>query len=589
VEEFGDGNLAPGVKLDRYELLCPLAQGGMALVWLARIDGLGYDKIVVIKTILPKYAQDVRFQNMFLDEARITTRIHHPNVAGILDVGEHNGTLYMAMEWVDGDSLSRLLNELDLRRARMPVGVALRICADLCAGLHAAHEVRDENGEPLGVVHRDVSPSNLLLCPSGEIKLIDFGVAKARDRYAQDTSAGQLKGKLRYMAPEQAKGGNVDRRADVWSVGALLYELLSGQAPYDGPHELAILHRLTSGEGPDPLHTAIPAAARAIVEHAMTPRVNDRFGSAAEMAAALEAAMVQIREVTSHSDVARFTDGLLGSRRESRKRSVDTAMRRAQSRSQGGAVGGMDLPPAMPVQEATATMVVASRPGIPSRPGTGSRPRTPSYGSNPMMEIEMAPGMPGMTSHATLGSAVLSGAPPGLGDDALRRRTNIMLAGLGAGVIIVFGAAAGMLAKGAASKRSTASTAQTVEAPPATATAPVATLAPTAVATPVAWPQGQPPVAITTAGVPQPGFPLVPAGTAPPTLLAVPSGTAVPLGTPTTLVAPAPVPAPPPMTAKPAPANPTPAPRPQATPKPTPPATPPAPPKPSGGKRNYGF
>jgi eukaryotic-like serine/threonine-protein kinase len=566
----------------------------MALVWLARVDGLGYDKIVVIKTILPKYAQDVRFQNMFLDEARITTRIHHPNVAGILDVGEHAGTLYMAMEWVDGDSLSRLLNELDLRRARMPVGVALRICADLCAGLHAAHEVRDENGEALGVVHRDVSPSNLLLCPSGEIKLIDFGVAKARDRYAQDTSAGQLKGKLRYMAPEQAKGGNVDCRADVWSVGALLYELLSGQAPYDGPHELAILHQLTSGDGPVPLHTDIPAAARAVVEHAMAPRVGERFGSAAEMAAALEAAMVQIREITSHSDVARFTEGLLGSRRESRKRSVDTAMRRAQSRSQNGRLGPVEVEP-MPMKVETATMVVASRPGVPSRPGFGSRPGTPSYGSHPMMEIEMAPGMPGMTSHATLGSAVLSGAPPAMADEAVRRRTNMMLAGLGALVIIVSGAAAGMLAKGAAARRGTAATAQTTDAPPSTGSVLVVQPAPLPVAPTTTWTTAQNPVILATAPGPQTGpgvpiAPMVPGGpglpATGPTLFAVPSATAVPLLPPSTVVAPTPGPVQPTVTAK--PATPT-LPRPQGTLKPTPPAPTPAPPKPAGGKRNYGF
>lgn len=316
MEEFGDGNLAPGVKLDRYELLCPLAQGGMALVWLARIDGLGYDKIVVIKTILPKYAQDVRFQNMFLDEARITTRIHHPNVAGILDVGEHNGTLYMAMEWVDGDSLSRLLNELDLRRARMPVGVALRICADLCAGLHAAHEVRDENGEPLGVVHRDVSPSNLLLCPSGEIKLIDFGVAKARDRYAQDTSAGQLKGKLRYMAPEQL-GGEVSPSVDIYATGLLLWEALTGRSPFhdvvEGAHLVASVLGGVSAK-PSSCRSEISPALEAIVAKALDLLPARRFANALEMAAALEATGLAASRTGVAAYVQEFASEVLAAR-----------------------------------------------------------------------------------------------------------------------------------------------------------------------------------------------------------------------------------------------------------------------------------
>ena len=175
--------LQPGYRLDRYELLCPLAYGGMASVWLARFGGrLGFERMVVIKMILPQYSQDPRFQEMFLDEARIASKIEHANVARIMDVGEDQGNYFIVMEWVDGDSLSKILRAAEQRKEKIPAGVALRICADAAAGLHAAHELKDRDGTELGVVHRDVSPQNVLVGNNGATSVIDFGVAKARDR-----------------------------------------------------------------------------------------------------------------------------------------------------------------------------------------------------------------------------------------------------------------------------------------------------------------------------------------------------------------------------------------------------------------------
>ena len=239
-------HLAPGYRLDRYELLCPLGYGGMASVWVARLLGKhGFEKLVAIKTILPKYARDPSFQEMFLDEARIAARIQHVNVAQILDLGDQHGVLFLAMEWVDGDALSKLANAAEGRGVAFPPGIAMRILVDVCAGLHAAHELRDRGGAPLEIVHRDISPHNILVGVQGTAKVIDFGIAKARDRSAGDTRTGSFKGKVKYMAPEQAiLPKTTDRRADVWAVGAVLYSLLAKRSPYEGDNDMATLMQL---------------------------------------------------------------------------------------------------------------------------------------------------------------------------------------------------------------------------------------------------------------------------------------------------------------------------------------------------------
>src|SRR5271166_3053443 len=174
-------HLEPGYRLDRYELLAPYARGGMASVWLGRVRGKhGFERIVAIKTILPEYAADPDFRVMLLDEARIASAVEHTNVAQTIDVGEEHGVVYLVLEWIDGDSLYTLHRLLEKQKQLLPPGVVLRGMADACRGLHAAHELRDKSGQPLNVVHRDVSPHNILVNPAGIAKLIDFGVAKAQ-------------------------------------------------------------------------------------------------------------------------------------------------------------------------------------------------------------------------------------------------------------------------------------------------------------------------------------------------------------------------------------------------------------------------
>lgn len=325
--------LHPGYRLGRYELLCPVAQGGMAAVWLARLHGAhGFEKLVAVKTILPEHASDPRFHRMFLDEAKLASLIDHVNVAHVLDLGEEDEVLFLAMEWVDGDALSRLYKAMEKRGRSLPIGVVLRVMSDVCGGLHAAHELKDLTGKSLNVVHRDVSPHNILVTSQGVVKLIDFGIAKARDRLSEETNAGLIKGKLQYMPPEQALGKAVDRRADVFAVGATLYYLLSNRPAYDGPNQLAILHVLTSGRPPLPLPNRVPGAVERVIMKALAHKADERWASCAELQTALEEAMRAADCYTTSHDVARFLGEHFADRIENRRKAIELALDAAGDR-----------------------------------------------------------------------------------------------------------------------------------------------------------------------------------------------------------------------------------------------------------------
>src|SRR6185503_7485770 len=232
--------LSPGMVLGRYELLLPIAQGGMATVWAARQRGTrGFNKTVAIKTMLPTLSEDPQFEQMFLDEAALAAKIHHPNVAEILDLGEEEDVLYIVMEWVDGEALSTITKQAKKNNVTIQNHIALKVISQACLGLHAAHELKDEDtAESLQLVHRDVSPQNILVTYDGIVKLVDFGVAKAMGRASGETSAGQLKGKVPYMSPEQAKGGTIDRRTDIFAMGIVLYKMTTGLHPFLGDNDL---------------------------------------------------------------------------------------------------------------------------------------------------------------------------------------------------------------------------------------------------------------------------------------------------------------------------------------------------------------
>ena len=306
-------DIAPGSTLGRYEVLVPIASGGMARVWAARLVGQGgFTKIVALKTILPELAQHTQFRTMFLDEARIASKLRHPNVCETLDIGEEDGALYLTMEWVDGPSLLQLVRVTKKdddggpeKNFRMLVDprVAARIIADASAGLHAAHDLVDDDGTPLKVVHRDVSPHNILVSSGGLVKVTDFGVAKAQGR-SHLTNAGEIKGKVSCIAPEQLVAAeDIDRRCDVFALGCVLYEITLGRRAFPGTNEAEIVSAILRGQvaKPSDVSKAYPSELEAIVMRALAPERAARYASADVLRTELEAWLTRSGPpVTSH-------------------------------------------------------------------------------------------------------------------------------------------------------------------------------------------------------------------------------------------------------------------------------------------------
>jgi len=317
-----------GSILGRYELLLRIAQGGMACVWAARLHGSrGFKKLVAIKTILPGVMGEDRLEEMFLEEASLASGIHHPNVVDTIELGEHDGTLFMVLEWVDGEPLSVIINEAQKTGGiALPIGVNL--VAQACKGLHAAHELMDQNGISLGLVHRDISPHNLLVTFSGIVKVVDFGIAKATQKASTLTEAGEIKGKLAYMAPEQVRGREVDRRADVFALGTLLYVITTGRHPWKGDNPGETAQRLCSerpAKPPSANRTDYPEALEAVVLKALEKNPDKRYASAAEMLSALDDALPTSLEGNAEARVAEFMRELVGPRGIERRKQIRLA------------------------------------------------------------------------------------------------------------------------------------------------------------------------------------------------------------------------------------------------------------------------
>ena len=242
--------LKSGSTLGHYELLTRLGRGGMASVWVARERApvSGKQRLVAVKAMLPELARHSDFRAMFLEEGQIVRSIDHPNVVKVHEVSEDKGILYMAMEWVEGDSLRTVIKEAKRRRA-IPAEMAVKIIADTAAGLHAAHELRGWDGELRNIVHCDVSPHNILVGLDGMAKLVDFGVANATAHSSID-SEDKIKGKFGYMSPEQASAGKVDRRSDVFALGIVLFELTTGERLFRGDNPAHTLELVKSGRIP---------------------------------------------------------------------------------------------------------------------------------------------------------------------------------------------------------------------------------------------------------------------------------------------------------------------------------------------------
>ena len=265
----------------RYAIFDEIASGGMATVFLGRLMGAGgFARTIAIKRLHPQFAKDPEFVAMFLDEARLAARIRHPNVVPTLDVVASKGELFLVMEYVRGEVLSRLARALRTRGERVPVPIVLRVMGDALQGLHAAHEARDERGVSLQIVHRDVTPQNILVGADGVGRLLDFGVAKAAGR-VHTTREGQIKGKLAYMAPEQLMGTGVGRQTDVYAASVVLWEMLAGERLFAGGSETDVIAKLLKREIKRPSEVAdgIPPALDDVVMRGLAPTPEERYAT----------------------------------------------------------------------------------------------------------------------------------------------------------------------------------------------------------------------------------------------------------------------------------------------------------------------
>ncbi|MCE9572644.1 MAG: serine/threonine protein kinase [Deltaproteobacteria bacterium] len=285
VEPLAEDTLQPGQVLGRYRIVRRIAVGGMAELYLAYAIGVeGFQRLVAIKRALPRLARDPAFAAMFLDEARLVATLAHPNIAQVYDVGVDGHSLYLVMEYLDGRDLRRVLHTAVQRGERVPIAIAAGIAAQVAAGLHAAHENRAPDRTPLHIVHRDVSPANVVATFGGAIKLIDFGIAKAARRTTVSV-AGQLKGKAAYMSPEQCIGGPIDRRSDVFALGVLLYELSTTRRLFRGADEYATMKQIVEGEieAPSRLVEDYPVELEDIVLRALARDPSDRYHTARDV------------------------------------------------------------------------------------------------------------------------------------------------------------------------------------------------------------------------------------------------------------------------------------------------------------------
>jgi len=305
-------------RVGRYEVISHLATGGMAQIYLARQTGLGsFERHVVLKTILRERATDQRFVTMFLDEAKLAATLNHHNIAQVYEVDQSDGAYFMAMEFVHGEN-ARAILETSLRRGwTIPLELAVMIISGAAAGLHHAHERRGKNGQPLNIVHRDVSPANIMVGYDGSVKVLDFGIAKAEER-ATKTVGGAIKGKYGYMSPEQCKGKPLDRRSDIFALGICLYELTTLRRAFKGNDDFETMKRIVAGDVvlPSVAVADYPRELEAIVLTAMANDPGARFQSAQELIEALDGFAQRAKLIGSNTAMGRFMVQLFGARKE---------------------------------------------------------------------------------------------------------------------------------------------------------------------------------------------------------------------------------------------------------------------------------
>ena len=298
----------PSSEFGQYTLLERIAVGGMAEVWKARMKGVeGFQKTVAIKKILPHLTDSSDFVTMFIDEAKLAAQLNHNNIIHIYDLGKIGDDYFIAMEFVDGKDLRSILNSARAESRPLPLGLALLVGSRLASALDHAHRQKDFEGRALGLVHRDVSPQNVLISYDGDIKLCDFGIVKAVTK-ASKTQMGALKGKLQYMSPEQAWGRPVDARSDIFSLGSLLFEMLTGRRLFSGESEMSVLDAVREGriQAPRDLDPRLPLEVNALVLKALARDPDDRFQTAGEMQREIDGILASLKPAPSQADLGTY-------------------------------------------------------------------------------------------------------------------------------------------------------------------------------------------------------------------------------------------------------------------------------------------
>ncbi len=408
----------PRLSLGKYQLVRHLATGGMAEVILARVRGIeGFERHVVIKKIRDERAHDQRFVQMFLDEARLAAALHHNNIVHVHDIGQEDGEYFFTMEYVHGEDLRRLLAHMAEHERQLPLEHCVTITLAAASALHHAHEHRGPDRSFAGIVHRDVSPANILVAYDGNVKVVDFGIAKLAQRTDE---TGLMKGKVAYMSPEQCLGLDVDRRSDVFCLGIVLYELVTVRRLFKGPNDFLTMSSITHGVIPPPsgLRPDLPPELEAIILKALAPQPEDRYQTAGEMRAALERFAASARMQTSTTALADFMRAEFGDRdvpwmiaEDEPEVSIDF------DGSGSGVVAAPDA--AVAAQQASAASPPAAR-----------------AVSVPPWMAALRP-MPGTSPDANAHAPAMPSA---------RRRRRMALAAIGAAVVVVSGAVIAVMA-----------------------------------------------------------------------------------------------------------------------------------------------
>ncbi|AKF81757.1 serine/threonine protein kinase [Myxococcus fulvus 124B02] len=395
--------LQPGDRFGRYELVSWLGRGGMAETWRARWMGdAGVTKSVLIKKVLPEFVADDAFVSMFVNEARISATLSHGNIAQVFDFGRVDGQYYLAMELVDGPPLHRIMKRaVKTGLPRLPIPIATYITLEICRGLHYAHTRTDDKGVPLGIVHRDISPDNVLVSYEGQVKIVDFGIAKARMARNFQTEPGVVKGKYLFFSPEQARGREVDARTDVWATGLVLYEMLCGQTPVSGS-QAAVMMKMANGEFPSPreVYPGLPEELDDIVMKALSVDLSARYESANAFADALAGFLYSYSPRFSAMNLAYLARVLFRGdmAQEGRELSVPPSFIDELTLWRQQAEPAVEEPPARASKPVVSQVMSQVETDLKSRPPRATRKLLPAVTEAPPPVVDDGPEVP---THAT--------------------------------------------------------------------------------------------------------------------------------------------------------------------------------------------